>query len=98
VNWLKRGLLARGLDGGRARGHEEFPHGPAGQHDAMRVMDEAVEDRVPKRGVADQVVPVLDRDLTRDEGGALPRAVFDDFEEVAPFPIAHRSEAPVVQN
>jgi hypothetical protein len=45
------------LEGGSAGGREQFPHGPAGQHDAMRVMDEAIEDRVPEGGVADQVVP-----------------------------------------
>ena len=61
-------------------------------------MDEAVEDRVPEGGVADQVVPVLDQDLAGDEGGALAGTILDDFEEVPSFAIAHGGEAPIVQD
>ena len=55
-------LLDRGLGGGCGRRREQFPQGAAGEQDAMGVMDDAVEDRVPEGGVPDQVVPVLDRD------------------------------------
>ena len=66
---VETGLLDRGLGGGCARRREQFPQGAAGEQDAMGVMDDAVEDRVPEGGVPDQIVPVLDRDLAGEEGG-----------------------------
>lgn len=64
----------------------------------MRVMHEAIEDGIGKRGVADEVVPVLDGDLTRDERRASPAPIFDQFEQIAAFAIAQRRQAPVVEN
>ena len=68
----------------------------AGKGDPVRVMHEPIEDRVAKRGVTDQVVPVVDRHLAGHEGRAAARAILDDLEEIAPFPIAQGREAPVI--
>ena len=57
---------------GRGGWGVELSQGASGQGDAVRVMDEPVQNRVTKRGVADQVMPVLDRDLARDERGVRP--------------------------
>lgn len=69
----------------------------AGERDAVRVVHEPIEDRVPKRGVADQLVPEFDRDLTRDERRASARSIFDDFQEIAAFAIAQGGQAPVLE-
>jgi RHS repeat-associated protein len=64
----------------------------------MGLVDQTVEDRVGKGGVADAVVPVLDGELTGHEGGAAAVAVLEDFEQVAAFAIGERGEAPVVED
>ena len=62
----------------------------------MCAVHQAVEDCVPKCGVADQVVPVLDGQLAGDECSPTTVAVFDHFQQVAPFTVSERCEAPVV--
>ena len=64
----------------------------------MRVVDEPIQDGVGEGGVANEVMPVVDRDLARDQRGPPAGAVVDDFEEIAAFPITERGEAPVVEN
>src|SRR6266478_8627828 len=49
---------------------------------AMGVVDDPVEDGVGEGGLADQVVPAVDRDLAGDQGGAATVAFFDDFQHV----------------
>ena len=61
-------------------------------------MHEPVEDRIPEGGVADHLVPVLDGELARDEGGAPPGALLDEFQQIAPFAVAKRGEPPVIQD
>ena len=48
----------------------------------MGVVDEAVEDRVGLRPVADHLVPVFDGELARDEGGPVDVPVVHDLQEV----------------
>ena len=64
----------------------------------MRVMYEPIENRVAKRGVTDQVVPVVDRHLAGHQRGTSTRSIFHDFEQIAAFSIAQGREAPVVQD
>ena len=45
----------------------------------MGVVDEPVEDGVAKRRVADELVPVFDRDLTGHQRGPTPSTFLDDF-------------------
>lgn len=61
-------------------------------------MHEPIEDGIAKCGVADNLVPVLDRDLTRDEGRPPPGAVFDDLQEIASLAVAEGGQAPVVED
>jgi len=46
---------------------------------------EVGEDRVGQGGIADQVLPMLDRQLAGDEGGALAVAIVEQFEQKLPF-------------
>jgi hypothetical protein len=74
----------------------KFAQRPAGEGDAVRVVHEPIKDGVAKRRVADEVVPVLDRDLTRNERRASPAAVFNEFEQIPSFPIAEGREALII--
>lgn len=58
----RRGRLGWALFGAAAA------EGVAGESDAMGVMDEPVEDGVGEGWVADNIVPVVNRKLTGDEG------------------------------
>ncbi len=64
----------------------------------MRVVHQPVEDRIAEGGIADHLVPVLDGELARDEGGAPPGALLDELQEIAPFAVAERGEPPVVED
>lgn len=64
----------------------------------MRVVDQPIQDGIGEGGIANEVMPVLDWDLARDQRGPSASAVVDDFEEIAAFPITERSEAPVIEN
>jgi hypothetical protein len=46
-------------------------------------MDEAVEDGVGDRGIANDLVPAIDRHLTGDHDRPGVVAVLDDFEKIA---------------
>ncbi len=61
-------------------------------------MDEPVEDGVAKRRVAHQFMPVFNRDLTGHQRGPTAGAFLDDFQQVAPFTIAERSQPPVIKD
>ena len=57
-------------------------------------MDQTVEDRVRQRRIADQVVPLLDRDLAGDQSRAPTVAILEDLQEVAPSVLVRRHQAP----
>src|SRR5437899_337189 len=61
-------------------------------------MDQAVEDGVGVGGVADQRVPLIDRELAGDDGGAAAVAVLEDLQEVVAGRSVERLKAPVVEN
>lgn len=61
-------------------------------------MDEPIEDGVAKRGVADELVPVVDRHLAGDERGAPSAAIFDHFEQITALAIAEWSQAPIIED
>jgi hypothetical protein len=60
----------------------ELAQRAAGERDAVGVVHEAIEDRVAKRRVADQVVPVIDRDLARQQRGTSAGAILNDLENL----------------
>lgn len=49
----------------------------------MGIVDEAVEDGVSEGGISDSLVPVLDRKLACDDGGAATMAILQDFQQIA---------------
>jgi len=61
-------------------------------------MDEPIEDRIAKRGVADELVPVVDGHLAGDEGGPPRAPIFDHFEQIAALAIAERGQAPIIED
>ena len=61
-------------------------------------MDQAVQNGIGEGGIPDDVVPVLEGELARDEGGSSARAVLDDFEEIAAFDLVQGSEAVIVDS
>lgn len=64
----------------------------------MGVVDEAVEDRICEGGVPDGFVPVLDGELTGDEGGLTAGPILDDLEEIAAFDLGERDETEVIED
>src|SRR5258708_27632967 len=65
---------------------------------AMGVVDDPVKDGVGEGGLADQVVPAVDRDLAGDQRGAAAVAFFDDFQHVVALLGPKRLEAPIVED
>src|SRR6516164_7583095 len=70
----------------------------AAELQAMRVVDDAVEDRVGEGRFADQIVPAVDRDLAGDQRGATAVAVLDDLQQVVTLLGAERLKTPVVED
>ena len=66
--------------------------------DGVGVVHEPIEDSITEGGVADDIVPVLDGELTGDEGGSARVAVLEDFEEVSAFDLIERLESEVVND
>ena len=59
---------------------------------------EPIEDCVAEGGIAYDIVPVLDRELTGDEGGTTSVAVLEDFEEVSAFGLIEWLETEIVND
>ena len=76
----------------------EPSHRGAPEVDAVRVVEESVEDGVAEGGIADDVVPVLDGDLAGEQRAAAGVAVVEDLEEVVPSLSRERGEPPVVED
>jgi hypothetical protein len=55
--------------------------GFAGQRNAVGVVDQAIQDRVGQGRVADDFIPVVDRDLAGDDQRAGVVAVLDDLQQ-----------------
>lgn len=56
------------------------------QMDSVRAVDQAIQDRVRQRGIADIVVPVRHRQLARHDACPSADPVIDQFQEVVAFP------------
>ena len=64
----------------------------------MGVVNEAVEDGVGEGRIADDLAPLLDRNLAGDDRRSALMAVLQDFEEIALFGLCERRQTPVVQD
>jgi hypothetical protein len=62
------------------------------------VVDQAIENGIGKGGIADDLMPGIEGQLAGHEGGAPGVAVLEDFEQIASFGVAERSETEVVQD
>ena len=61
-------------------------------------MHESVEDSVGECGLTDDVVPLFDRQLRGDDGGACRVSVIEDVEQVAALFGIERCQAPVIKD
>ena len=61
-------------------------------------MDQAVEDGIGQRRVADGGMPVRYRQLAGDDGRATAMAVIDDFQQIAPAFVGQRGQPPVIDD
>ncbi len=61
-------------------GGHELAHGLALELEAVGVVDDAIEDGVGDRRLADQVMPFVDRNLGGDRGGFAAIAFLGDFQ------------------
>src|ERR1035438_7406955 len=73
-------------------------HALAGEVEAVGVVNEAVEDGVGEGRIADDVAPLIDRDLAGDEGGAPSVAVLEDLEQVDALRLGEDLQSPVVED
>ena len=64
----------------------------------MSVVDEAVQDGVSQGGIAYDVVPVFDWNLTGDDGRSSTVAIVEYFQKVAPFGRSEDGQAPIIEN
>ena len=68
------------------------------QRDRIRIVDQAVEDGVGDRRVAQIGVPLLARQLAGDDRRARRVAVLDDFEQIVALDVGESGQAPVVED
>ena len=61
-------------------------------------MNEPVEDRIGVSRIANEGVPLVDRDLTGEDGRATPIAFLEDLVEVTTGAGVERFEAPIVED
>src|SRR5438094_3256988 len=74
------------------------PEAFAGEVEAVCVVNEAVEDRVGVGGIADQVMPSIDRQLAGEDGGAAAVAIIEDLEKVVTGGGIEWLEAPIIED
>ena len=75
-----------------------FSHAFSRELKAVSVVNEAVQDGVAQGGVADDIVPMFDRDLAGDDGRGATVAIIEDLQQVAPFGRTENRKAPVVED
>ena len=57
------------------------PHGYSGQRDPDRLRNDPIAYRVGDSRIADDIEPLSNGDLRRDDGGSLAQAILYDFEQ-----------------
>src|SRR5215813_5187102 len=89
-----------GLGCGHVVSHDGVPfaHRIPSESNLVRVMEQPVKNRVRQRGIPQRLMPVVHRELTRDNGRASPVPVFQEFEDVASILITENGKPPVIEN
>jgi hypothetical protein len=64
----------------------------------MRAMDDAVENGIGQRGIAQVFMPAIDRQLTRDDRRSVAVPVVENLEEVLSLCVLEPDEAPIIKN
>jgi hypothetical protein len=75
-----------------------FAQGLAVEGEAVRGMDEAVEDGIGDCRIDDHLVPVIDGELTGHNRRAAAVTIVDDFEQVAALLRGQRRQPPVIED
>jgi hypothetical protein len=75
-----------------------FSHAFSGELKTVSVVNQAVQDRVTEGGIADDLVPVFDRDLACDDNRCATMAIIENLEEVAPFGRIENRQVPVIED
>ena len=70
----------------------------AAEFDAVGIVDQAVEDGVSERRIADHVVPVIDGHLACDDGGSPLIAILNDLQEITALLVAELLGPPIVED
>jgi hypothetical protein len=78
--------------------NEAATQGRAFELDTVSAMENAVEDRVGKGGIADDLMPAANRNLAGDQQRAAIVAVVDDLEQIAALLGIERLRPPVVDD
>ena len=86
------GGVKRSLSGG------DFSHAFSSHGEPVGVVDEAVQDGVGERRVADGVAPLVDGELAGDDRRGALVAIFEDFEQVALLGFGEDRQPPVVED
>lgn len=64
----------------------------------MRVVQQAIENGIGKGRLTDVIVPVVDRQLAGDEGGAGAHAIIQDLEQIIALALADRGDGEVIND
>jgi hypothetical protein len=64
--------------------------------DTMGIVNNAIEDRIGERRIADNVVQAIKRDLAGDEERAFVVSIIDDLEEIAALLVIERFRSKIV--
>ena len=75
-----------------------FSHRLSFELEVVGVVHEAVEDRIGEGGIADRIVPVIERELAGDEGRVQRVTVFEDLEQVTSMLVGDGAGAEVVED
>ena len=70
----------------------------AGEIDPVRIMDEAIKDRVGVRRIAYDFVPALHGELRGDDGRTAAVSFLEDFEDVVTGGGVERLQSPIVED
>jgi len=73
-----------------------FAQGLAVEGDAMRVVDDAIEDRIGECWLGEVLVPVRHRELAGDDGRASGGAIVEYFEQIGALGLSDRGKREVV--
>ena len=65
---------------------------------AMRVVNEAIEDGIRNGRIGDDFMPVFDGQLTSDQRGAAIMPIIDNLQEIVTLIWSKWGESPIVKN